>query len=133
MTSKQTVVKMIVQVDAGNDSNPNWLQAVTRDLRDELEAKSDAVVEHATGEAAPENARSIAGLEIGALAVVALPVAVSGLFDCLRDWLQARRGEVLTIKIQHGDRSVEIPYHANHASKEDVTALVEKLLGVVSG
>ena len=119
------LTQLAVQIDAGDDTSRDWVERITRELRAELEATTDAKVELAADENVPEGARGFLGIEVGALIVEIGQHAVPVLAEKLFNWIRAPRGRVVKLKFQGaGGEIIEME---GSVTLEEVNDLLNKI------
>jgi hypothetical protein len=126
------VTRVRVQLAAGADADSEDLDALTRELREEIAQLDVESVELAKTASAPPGTKSAEALALGALWIGLMPVAVPKLLDILQAW--TFRGENRTVKVSAriGPRAVEVEYAPGVTSKEEVTRLVEELTDMLT-
>ena len=112
-------------MDAGNDALPEDVDALTRQLRSEIQDLGVESVGLASA-AAPTGTKSMEAVTIGALAVTILPTAIPRLIEFLQAWSLRSKDRTVKIKASVGDRSVDVEYPAG-ASETVVKELIEKM------
>jgi len=81
----------------------------------------------------PEETKSAIGAAIGALAVKIVPNVLPLLIERIRQFLARSPNQTVKVKIQLGDRAVDIEYPGDkRLSTKDVSVLIEALTGSVS-
>jgi len=120
-------VKLTLQIDAGRDALPDDLDALTRRLRDELEdldLQSVSLVK--TGRDLPAGAKAAEAVTLGALAITLLPGVLPKLVEFIQAWSLRGQNRTVKIKMNSGDRSVELEYSAG-TSEAALKELVDTL------
>jgi len=120
-------VKLTLQIDAGRDAPPDDLDALTRRLRDELEdldLQSVSLVK--TGRDLPAGAKAAEAVTLGALAITLLPSVLPKLVEFIQAWSLRGQNRTIKIKMNSGDRSVELEYSAG-TSEAALKELVDTL------
>ncbi len=127
MLPDEKLVQLNLQLNPGQDSDPEELDAITRQLLgeiQELDVETAYLVKSGT---TPQGAKTADPVTIGSLAILVLPTIVPKLMELLQSW--AMRGENRTVKIksQVGDRSIELEYSPASMSSADLVHLVKTL------
>jgi hypothetical protein len=127
MSGDPKPANLTLLVDAGRDALPEDVDALTRQLRSEIQ---DLGVESVglASTAAPAGTKSMEAVTIGALAVTILPTAIPRLIEFLQAWSLRSKDRTVKIKASVGDRSVDVEYPAG-ASETVVKDLIEKMTG----
>ena len=127
------VAQLILQIDAGEDSDVAELDRITRQLRREIQEEAEVEsVELVKGETAPIGAKVFDPVTLGALALAILPSAIPKLIEVLNSWSMRGENRKIKIKTQVGDRSVEVEYSPTTMSQTDLKNLVETLSSALS-
>jgi hypothetical protein len=123
-----------IVVDAGEDSSPDDLDALTRQLGTELRELDIESVALASAGDAPEGAKSGDVAALGALVVQLFPSVVPPLIGLLQAWSLRGHGRSVTIKIASADRSIELQYPVgtSEAELDRLIARVTAALGTSS-
>ncbi|MFQ5613749.1 MAG: hypothetical protein ACE5H9_16615 [Anaerolineae bacterium] len=127
MPTNAQIANLTLQVDAGQDTDAEELDRLTRQLRDELWELDVESVELAAGGDLPEGAKSAEALTLGALAVAVLPAVVPKLVEFLQAWSMRGENRVVKIKTQAGDRSLEVEYDPKTMTPTELKDLVDIL------
>jgi hypothetical protein len=127
MLPDQKTARMTLQIDAGEDSDAEELDRLTRQLQAEIQELDVESVELVKDQTAPEGTKTIDAVTLGALAVAVLPTVVPKLIDLLQSWIMRGEGRAVKIKTQVGDRSVELEYSPQAVSSDELKGLVDKL------
>ncbi len=100
---------LAVRVEAGADALPEDIDRITRQLCSELR---DFGVEPASmpAGAAPAGTKSADALTVGALTICVLPPMLPKLMDYLESWVQRGRDRTVKVKVQVGDRMIDVEY-----------------------
>ena len=130
MSGDPKPTNLTLLVDAGGDALPEDVDAVTRQLRSEIQ---DFGVESVglTSAPAPSGTKSMEAVTIGALAVTILPTAIPRLIEFLQAWSLRSKDRTVKIKASVGDRSVDVEYPVG-ASETVVKELIDKMTGSLS-
>jgi hypothetical protein len=122
---------LTVVVDAGRDALAEDLDAMTRQLRNEIQELGVEAVRLATTSNTPAGTKSMEAVTIGALAVTVLPAALPRLIEFLQAWTLRSKDQTVKIKASVGDRSVDVEYPAG-ASETVVRDLIRKMTETLS-
>jgi hypothetical protein len=104
-------IPLTIQV-ALKDGDAEELEALTRQLRDELRELDVERVEPVTGSALPEGAKGVDPMLLGMLAVWAGPVVLPKFLEFLHSWAMRREGRTVKVKLQTAEGAaleVEVP------------------------
>lgn len=104
-------IPLTVQV-ALKDGDAEELEALTRQLSQELRELDVERVEPISGGAAPEGAKGLDPVMLGMLAVWAGPIVLPKFLEFLHAWAMRREGRTVKVKLQKADGSaleVEVP------------------------
>jgi hypothetical protein len=126
MSGDSNATSLILLVGAGKDSLDEDLDALTRQLRSEIQELGVESVSLSTAHDAPAGTKSVEAVTIGALAISVLPAALPRLIDFLQAWSLRGKDRTVKIKASVGDRSVDVEYPAG-ASETVVKELIEKM------
>ena len=126
------VLRMSLQIDAGEDADDDGLDSLTRQLRGEIQELEVESVDLVRDKLSPAGARGDA-VELGALVVEILPVIAPKLVGFLQNWLMRRRDQKVKIKIGVGDRSIEVEYSPKAMSASELRDLTNGLTGTLTG
>ena len=119
---------LILNIQA-EDLDPDRLDQLTRGLRGELLELGVESAELASAGEAPEGTKTADPVTLGVLAVAVLPAFLPKLLEFLQSWSMRAENRRVRIKIQAGERSVEVEYSPSALSQEELTKLVETLAG----
>ena len=131
MMGDPAATTLTVVVDPGAEMLAEDLDAMTRQLRNEIEELGVESVRLATGQEAPAGSKSMEAVTIGALAVTILPAALPRLIEFLQAWTLRSKDQMVKIKASVGDRSVDVEYPAG-ASETVVRELIQKMTDTLS-
>ena len=115
-----------ILVDAGKDALAEDVDALTRQLRTEIQDFGVEAVTLQTAGSAPAGSKSMEAMTIGALAVAVVPQLLPKLIEFLQAWSLRGKDRTVKIKASVGDRSVDIEYPEG-ASEEVVQELIQKM------
>ena len=123
---------LTVQIEAGEDSDADELDRLTRQLRDEIQELEVESVELVKGSATLPGAKSAEAVTLGALAIAVLPAVVPKLVEFLQAWSTRGEGHTVKIKTQVGDRALEVEYSPKTMSPAELKNLVGTLTGALA-
>jgi len=126
MTGDPSATSLTILVDAGKDALAEDLDALTRQLRNEIQEFEVESVSLPAAHAAPSGTKSVEAVTLGALAVTILPTALPRLIEFLQAWSLRSKDRTVKIKASVGDRSVDVEYPAG-ASETVVRELIQKM------
>ena len=126
-------IQLALRVDAGHQADEDYLDRLTRQLRAELQELEVESVETVGGTAAPDGTKSAEAAVLGELAVAVLPAAIAPLIGFLQSWLLRSRSRTAKVKIQNGERSIELEYHPGAMSIEELKELADSLMDSAEG
>lgn len=130
MTGDLVPTTVTLVLDAGTERPVEDLDAMTRQLRTEIEELGVESVRLATA-AAPPGTKSMEAVTIGALAVTVLPAVLPRLIEFLQAWTLRSKDQMVKIKASVGDRTVDVEYPAG-ASEAVVRELIQKMTDTLS-
>lgn len=122
-------VSLTLHIDAGEEADADELDRITRQLLTEIQELDVESAELVRGEVAPEGAKSVEVVTLGALAVAVLPTVVPRLVEFLQAWSMRGESRRVKIKTQIGDRSLEVEYSPTSMSPDELKSLVDMLTG----
>jgi hypothetical protein len=108
-TTSQAPALMLL-VDAGHEISPDDLDALTRQLRKELEGLDVESVTQATGGVAPDGTKSAEAVALGTLVVRLFPAVLPALMGFLQAWALRGQNRAITIRVSSANRSLELQY-----------------------
>jgi hypothetical protein len=127
MSGDSNQTSLIISVDAGKDALAEDVDALARQLRNEIqEFGVESVSLHTAAHGAPHGTKSVEAVTLGALAVTILPTALPRLIEFLQAWSLRSKDRTVKIKATVGDRSVDVEYPAG-TSETVVKELIQKM------
>ena len=133
MSEENTIAQLILDIDLGEDADPDELDRQTRQLCEELQ---DLAIESAgplkTREV-PEGAKAVEAVTLGALSLAVLPVVIPKLVEFLQSWVNRAEYRKIKVKTQVGDRSIELEYAPENLSTKELKRLVSTLTEAMAG
>ncbi len=131
MSESATAINLgLTIVDADQDDDA--LDALARQLREELTELGVESAELEKGAAAPSGTKSAEAVTLGALAISVLPVMIPKLIEFLQAWATRGEGRTVKVKAQVADRMVELEYSPKAMSQAELKSLVDTLTGSLS-
>ncbi len=127
MSISSPVVDLNVFIEANEQIDQQDLDRFTRQLHDEIREIQVESVDLIGTDEIPGGVRSAEALTLGALAVVVLPTVLPKLVELLQAWLMRMKASIVKIKIQSGDRLVEVEYSPGATSPEELKRTVDML------
>ena len=113
-----------LSVDSGDATE---LDALTRQLRTEVEELRIDSVEQVSAGTAPEGTKAVDLVAIGQMAVTLAPTIIPPLFDLLKSWVDRKPSTPVKIKVKVGKRMAQIEYDPTKTSAKELQALVKTL------
>jgi hypothetical protein len=109
----------------GSDLSDDEMDRLTRQLWFELRDNTDAEgVDLLPAGSLPVGSKAGETVELGALAVQLMPVAIPGLVSILRHWADRHNRSVSKVVLKVEDRAVELEYPVGTMTREDLMHLV---------
>lgn len=127
MTTISGPINLILQLDAGKESDAEELDRLTRLLLTEIQELDVESVELVKGQEPPEGAKSAELVTLGSLAVAVLPTVFPKLIEFLQSWSMRAENRTVKIKTQVGDRSIEVEYSPATMSTAELKRVVKTL------
>lgn len=132
MTQHQlSIAHLILQINP-DETDPERVDSVTRQLRNELLDLDVESVDFVREDSLPEGAKGAEAITLGALAVAVLPSFLPKLIDYLQSWSLRAEGRKVKVKTQVGDRTIELEYAPDTMSQQELKTLVETLMGTLT-
>jgi hypothetical protein len=128
MTSDAEAVSVLLDIDAGEESDSEELDRLTRQLRDEIKEIDVESVEIVRGGAAPAGAKAVELTTMGSLAVAVLPAVIPPLIQLVTAWVQRGDNRKIRIKTNYAGRSVEVELSPKTMSADEMKAMIDTLL-----
>ncbi|CAG0958012.1 hypothetical protein ANRL3_00682 [Anaerolineae bacterium] len=127
MTTEAEPVHLNLFVDAGRDTGAEELDRLTRQLLSEMQAIDVESVDLVGQVSTPAGAKVVDPVTLGALAIVVLPAVLPKLIEFLQALVIRKEDSVVKIKLQRGDRSIEIERPVKSMSRSELKSEVEML------
>ena len=128
--SGEKAADLTLYVGAGEATDAEELDRLTRSLLAELGEVELESVELAGAVAIPEGAKTAEAVTLGALAVAVLPTLMPRLIEFLLEWSMRGKDRTVKIKTQIGDRSVELECPTS-TSPAQLKSIVDTLTGAL--
>jgi hypothetical protein len=110
------------------DGDAEELDALSRQLRGEIEEMHVDSVEQVSQGPAPAGSKAADWASIGQLAVTLAPTLIPSLFDLLKSWTQRRPTTPVKIRVKVGKtRTAQIEYDPTTTSPEQLEAILKAL------
>jgi hypothetical protein len=123
-------VTLVVRVDAGEQRDAEQVDLMTRQLLAEVrELEVDSASLLRAGDPPPAGAKAVETVALGGLVVTLLPTVLPKLLDLVQHWVQRGGDRALKLKMQQGDRSVEVEYDPRSLSPEQLREVLAVLAG----
>lgn len=126
MSESNRVSTLTLLVDAGQDTSPDDLDALTRQLRSELQDLDVESVSVQRSGAGPAGTKAGEASSIGMLIVQLFPSVVPALIGFLQAWSMRGRDRTVTVKLTADSRSMELQIPAG-TNPDDVEQLVQTI------
>ena len=126
MSGDPTTTNLTILIDASKDTLREDLDALTRELRNEIHEFGVESVRLHTAHATPSGTKSVEAVTIGALAITVLPAALPRLIEFVQAWTLRGKDRTVKIKATVGDRSVDVENPAG-GSETVVKELIQKM------
>ena len=128
MPSDANVINLTLRVDAGEDTDAEELDRLTRRLLTEIGELDVESVELARDEeGVPEGAKLVEAIALGSLMVQLLQAVAPKLIEFLHAWTLRGQGQTIKIKTQQGEKTVEVEFSPNAMSPDDLKKYVDVL------
>jgi hypothetical protein len=125
MVTRSETASFVLQISLGEDADAEELDRLTRQLRNELRDVSGVEgAELVRGEPAPQGAKAVDPVTLGALALVILPTVLPKLVEFLQAWVLRGQGRAIKFKGDINGRQIEFEGEA-----KELKALLVTLAG----
>ena len=114
---------LTLQVDAGPDTLPDELDALARQLLDELRDTNVEAAELASAGASPAGTKSAEAITLGAVAVAVLPTFLPKLVEFVQAW--SLRGQGRTVKFKGKVAGQDMEFEGTAADLQTVLAALQ--------
>ncbi len=121
-----------ILVDSDQEIDDEWLSEQTYELKSEMiELPFVEQPQSVQAGVAPQGAKAVEVITLGALAIAVLPAVLPKLIEFLRDWSQRGQNRVVKIEMQAGGRTlkVEVP---QSMTQDELKRYVDTLTGALS-
>jgi len=133
MSEVNANARLILNLDFGEDVDPDERARQTRKLRDELQGLIIEWVDPLGSGSVPQGAKAVETVGLGVLALAVLPVFVPKLIEFLQSWVNRAEYRRIKVKTQVGDCSIELEYAQEELSSKDIKRLVSTLTEAMAG
>jgi hypothetical protein len=135
MPTTSNAPTLTLVVDGGHDIAPDDLDALTRQLRQEMEDLGVESVTQAPAGAAPDGTKSVEAVALGTLVVRLFPAVLPSLIGFLQAWSLRGQNRAIVIKVTSANRAVELQYPVgtDRAEFDHVLTQVTAALGAATG
>jgi len=133
MSEVNANARLILNLDFGEDVDPDERARQTRKLRDELQGLIIEWVDPLRSGSVPHGAKAVETVALGVLALAVLPVFVPKLIEFLQSWVNRAEYRRIKVKTQVGDCSIELEYAQEELSSKDIKRLVSTLTEAMAG
>ena len=116
-------LNLTLQIDAGPDTLPDELDAMARQLLDELRDTDVAAAELASAGASPAGTKSAEAITLGAVAVAVLPTFLPKLVEFVQAW--SLRGQGRTVKFKGKVAGQDMEFEGTAADLQTVLAALQ--------
>jgi len=122
----ENAAQLLVEVvlDGGD---VNELDALTRQLRVEMEELNIDSIERVSAGPAPQGTKAVDMELIGQMAVTLAPTIVPHLFGLLKSWVERKPSTPVKIKVKVGRRTAQIEYDPTRTSAKDLEVIMKAL------
>ena len=127
MSKENAIAHLILNLDLGEDVDPDMLDSQTRQLCEELQDLNVESVGPLKTAEIPEGAKAVEAVTLGALALAVLPVVIPKLVEFLQSWVNRAEYRKIKVKTQLGDRAIELEFAPVDLSPKDLRRLVSTL------
>ncbi len=110
MSLDVNMATLTLSIDTQDDVDADELNRLTGQLRAELEDLDVESVGFMRDRAVPEGAKVLDPVTLGTLIVVVLPTVLPKVMEFIQAWTLRDEGHTVKIKVQRGDRSIEVEY-----------------------
>jgi hypothetical protein len=94
---------LLIEIEAGPDEDPEEIEQLRIQLRDELLGLDVDSVETIEGKPAPEGTKAIDAIAVGALLVKLGPAVLSAVTGALQSWAARSGGRTITVQMGEGE------------------------------
>lgn len=110
-----------------DDGDASELDALTRQLRMELQDLDVDSIERVSAGSAPEGTKAVDIELIGQMMVQLAPAVVPPLFELLKSWVERKPSTPVKIRVKVGRKTAQIEYDPVRTSAKDLEAIVKTL------
>ncbi|NIW43390.1 MAG: hypothetical protein GWN30_01030 [Gammaproteobacteria bacterium] len=119
--------QLFLQLDMGDELDPDQLDQLTRQLHREIFDHGIDEVDFVRGDDVPEGAKSAETVTWGALAISVLPTVVPQLIEFLKSWTMRGESRKVRIVSKVGDKSVELEYTPSGVDNQELKEMIAVL------
>jgi hypothetical protein len=109
------------------DGDANELDALTRQLRAELEELDVDSIEGVSAGSAPQGTKAVDMQMIGQMAIQLAPAVVPPLFELLKSWVERKPSTPVKIRVKVGRKTAQIEYDPIRTTAKDLEAIMKAL------
>jgi hypothetical protein len=131
MAASESPINLTFQLVTGENTESEEIDRLTRQLLTEIQELDVLSAELVTGGEAPEGAKAADFVDLGTLAVAVLPALAPKLIEFMQSWSMRAKNQIIKIKTQVADRSIEVEYNPATMSTDELTHLVKSILGAL--
>jgi len=128
MSRVQAPIRLILQVEAGPQADPDQIDRQTRTLIRELRELHIESIEPARLANPPPGAKAGEAIALGSVVVSVLPSILETVILFLRDWSSRSSDRRVKLRFQVGDNLLEIEYDPMTMTQESLGELIKTLL-----
>ena len=128
MSRVQAPIRLILQVEAGPQADPDQTDRQTRSLIRELRQLHIESIEPVRLDNPPPGAKAGEAIALGSVVVSVLPSVLETVILFLRDWSIRGSDRRVKLRFQVGDRLLEIEYDPTTMTQESLADLLNTLL-----
>lgn len=128
MSRVEAPIRLILQVEAGPQADPDQIDRQTRTLIRELRELHIESIEPVRLENPPPGAKAGEAIALGSVVVSVLPSILETVILFLRDWSFRGSDRRVKLRFQVGDRLLEIEYDPMSMTQESLGELIKTLL-----
>lgn len=110
-----------------DDGDASELDALTRQLRTEVEELDVDSIERVSAGSAPSGTKAVDMEMIGQMAIQLAPAVIPPLFELLKSWVERKPSTPVKIRVKVGKRTAQIEYDPTRTSAKDLETLMKTL------
>ena len=131
MNSSENSVNLTIQLIPAENTDSEELDRQTRQLLAEIQELDVKSAELVKGGEPPEGAKAADLVALSTLAIAVLPALAPKLIEFVQSWSMRAKNQIIKIKTQIADRSIEVEYNPATMSTDELTHLVKSILGAL--